>query len=338
MLGRCPPRRGFVLIAVLWLTVGAATLGLTVVLAAREAVATARNRMDATRAFWFAEDCLERARTAIGDVLLDPHRAADADADVSSIWLRLDRAVRGHTTLDAEDCRVTLEPAGARLNINSGSEAALRRLFLGARLDEARADSLAAAVADWRDQDSIVRPLGAERGHYHAIGRALPRDGPFADIRELHRVRDWNAALDALVTVEPDLVCLYHAPPAVLAALPGFTPELVDLILARRVEAEPIHGLNELVDQLPESARESLLARYAEAAAAITTEPEAWTVTSRGSAGGLKSGHGAFWRPGADAGSRVPQAGEPPLEIVVEARIVRAGSRAAVVRKRSWRP
>ena len=41
------------------------------------------------------------------------------------------------------------------------------------------------AVLDWRDPDNVPRPHGAEEAWYVGQGRAPPRNGPFADVREL---------------------------------------------------------------------------------------------------------------------------------------------------------
>ena len=62
--------KGFVLLAVLWVMVGAGALGLGLALIARRAVGTAHNRRAATVAMWLAEDCASRAdgtHVPIGD-------------------------------------------------------------------------------------------------------------------------------------------------------------------------------------------------------------------------------------------------------------------------------
>src|SRR5688572_14206189 len=85
------PRRGFALLAVLWVMVSAAALGLTLSLAAREAVATARNRTAAARAMWRAEGCLERSRAAIADAIAGPTFLYQRVEGF--VWLRLDSVV-----------------------------------------------------------------------------------------------------------------------------------------------------------------------------------------------------------------------------------------------------
>src|SRR3712207_133644 len=81
-------RRGFVLLAVLWLLTGLASLGLVLSLAGREAVGTTSNRMGLARARWVAEGCVEVTRAVMGEALNEPAQAAAA-------WRAFDDVVRG---------------------------------------------------------------------------------------------------------------------------------------------------------------------------------------------------------------------------------------------------
>ncbi len=64
--------------------------------------------------------------------------------------------------------------------------------------------------------------------------------------------------------------------------------------------------------RLSPAARATLVSRYADLARLTVTEPDAWILESRATAG------------------------EPAVTEVVELRLVRAGTRAAIVRKRRW--
>jgi protein involved in polysaccharide export with SLBB domain len=79
-----------------------------------------------------------------------------------------------------------------------------------------------------------------------------------------------------------------------------------------RMRGERVAELAAFVGGLSPSARDEAMRRYPELSAAIVAEPEAWIVRAAGSAG------------------------EPAARRVVEARLVRAGARAAVVRRRTW--
>jgi type II secretory pathway component PulK len=302
---------GFALLAVLWVMVSVAALGLAVSLAGRETVGAAHNRVSLIRATWLAEGCVERARAVIADALAEtPVQAPGGHAG----WRSLDRTVLGARLVAEAGCDVRLEAGGTTIDVNSASEGVLRRFAALHRIPPARADSLVAALLDWRDADQVARPGGAERREYEAAGLHPPRDGPLADIRELRRVRGWMELpeLDALFGVERDRISLEHAPLPVLAALPGFTAEAVARVAERRLRDAPIQDLASLAGELSAGARDSLLAHYPELVAATTTEPDAWLVIGR-------------------AGS-----GSPVVRVTVELRLVRAGGRAAVVRRRSW--
>lgn len=303
---------GFALLAVLWIMVGVAALGVAVMLAGREAVHAARNRNDLEVARWQAEDCLERARAAVHEVLTLPE-AGGMGRDAPS-WATLDRAVAASPLVAEPRCDVRMRPLGARVDVNRTEPERLRTLFVAAGIPPASADSLADAVADWRDPDDIPRPLGAEAAWYRAQGRPPPRDGAFADPRELRRVRGWAAwpALDTLVDVEAARVPVNHAAPAVLASLPGFGTEAVARVLEMRWRGERIGELLVLDGALSPPARDAFRRGYAELVGVATPEPEAWIVEARGAVGA------------------------PPLTQVVQVRLVRAGRRAAVVRRKTW--
>lgn len=236
MTARC--RGGFALISVLWIVVGVSALAMAGSLAAREAVASARNRADLADAAWRAEGCLERGRAAMSQAL----KAARNEGPGSGTWDRMDRAVRESPLLAGSGCTVEMIAAGAALDVNSTPDDAIHRALTAHGVPAARADSLVDALGDWRDADSVPRPRGAERGWYRANARRAPRDGPLADARELVLVRGFDAVpgVEALLCTEPGRVPLGHAPAAVLASLPGFTPEAVARVVDIRSRGEAI--------------------------------------------------------------------------------------------------
>jgi general secretion pathway protein K len=303
-------RRGFALVSVLWVIVGVSALALTANLAAREAVAAARNRADLTEATWLAEDCHARVRAAADAALAEELRAV---RDLTA-WRRLDRIVAESPLLAGAPCTVEMIPAGARLDVNAVSDETVLRLLLALGVAPSRADSMVDALADWRDPDDESRPHGAERAWYVANGLRPPRNGPLAHVRELRRVRGWDGVpgLDEYLDVEPGRVAVNHAPLPVLAALPGFTPEAVDRVAELRMRGVEITELGGFAGSLSPSARDAFLRQYAELAAVAVTEPDAWIVRSTGAVG------------------------TPAAVAVLETRLVRAGARAAVVRRRTW--
>ncbi|HEX6807361.1 MAG TPA: hypothetical protein VF118_05195 [Gemmatimonadaceae bacterium] len=307
--------KGFVLLAVLWVMVGVGALGLGLALMARRAAGTAYNRRAATAAMWLAEDCASRAEAAIGEVLRprggDTTSSADAER---ATWSRLDEAVASSSDLGHAPCSVGMRPTGTTIDINTADDSLLAHLFIALGNGSALADSLADAILDWRDADDVPRPSGAERNWYVAQGRGAPRNAPFADVRELRRVRGFEerVGLDSVLGVEPDRMVLDRASLAVIAALPGFTAEAVAHVAEHRARGIPIPDLLSLGAELSPASRAALLADYPELVRLTTAEPDAWMLTARATVG------------------------TPAVTYVLELRLVRAGNRAAVVRRRTW--
>ena len=307
-------RDGFVLLAVLWVMVGVTALGLALSLAARNAIRSAENRRAATIAAWRAEGCAERARSVIEEVLDGRSAGAGSLSPYPRAgWRTLDRTLAESPLMRANGCAVELRAAGSTIDVNSASEELLRSFFTALDLPEARADSFADALLDWRDADDVPRPSGAEREWYKREGRTTPRNAPLEDARELADIRGFDAlpGIDSLLGVEPGRIDLGHAPLPVIAALPGFGSEAVARVAEERVRGVAPTDLLSFAARLSPNARSALVARYADLVRLTVVEPDAWILTSRA------------------------RAGEPAITAVLELRLVRAGSRAAIVRRRS---
>jgi type II secretory pathway component PulK len=298
-------RRGFLLLAVLWVLVGLAGLGLALNMAGRDAVATAQSRVSLARAHWLAEACVEMARAVGTEALAETGEAA---------WRGLDTVVASSPLLASTGCALDVRAAGTTLDVNGADAEQLRRLFVALGALPASADSLVDALLDWRDADHEVRPNGAERAWYEVQHRFLPRDGPIADGHELVRVRGLDSleGIDSLLGVETGRVVLSRAPLPVIAALPGFSEDAVLRIGELRDQGPLPAELLTLAGSLSPSARDSLAARYAEVVPLVTIYPDAWIIT-------------------ADA-----RDGDSPAVAFVEVRLARAGARIAILRHRTW--
>jgi general secretion pathway protein K len=300
-------RGGFVLLAVLWVLVGLASLGLALSLVGRDAISATQNRVSLARAHWLAEGCVSVVRAVAATELADPTRADAA-------WRTLDEVVASSPLMGNTGCDLSVRPAGATLNVNTADAAQLRRAFLAMLVMPMSADSLVDAILDWRDPDDDSRPNGAERAWYQERERFTPRNGPIADVRELGRIRglDQLSGLDSVFGVESGRIPLGRAPRAVLMALPGFTEELTDRIVEMRERRALPADLLTLAGALSPSARDSLSARYAEVVPLVTMEPDVWIVTASA------------------------RDGVSPAIATVEVRLARSAARAAVLRHRSW--
>lgn len=310
-----PSNRGFVLLAVLWVMVGVSTVGFGLALLARRATGTSHNRRAAAVAMWLAEDCANRVEAAIGDALT--HRAQDSARTTEVTlrsWSRLDQAVATSPFVGGAPCGLAMRPAGTTIDVNTADDSLLVRLFVALGNAPVAADSLAAAIFDWRDGDDMARPAGAEASWYLAQGLMPPRNADLADVRELARIRGFAQlpGLDSVLGVEPYRIVLDRAPLAVIAALPGFTNEAVARVAEHREHSVPISDLLSLSAELSPAGRAAMLSDYPDLVRLTTAEPDAWLLTARGTAG------------------------TPPVTVVLELRLVRAGDRAAIVRRRTW--
>jgi general secretion pathway protein K len=300
-------RRGFALLIVLWVMVGIAVLALAAMLTGRSALATAKNRTELSAAQWRAEGCIERVRAAAHEALT----SIQPDA-VIAVWDSLDRVLVSSPLIVNTSCTITARAVGAALNMNTADATALNRLFVALGIRPARADSLTDALLDWRDADSLARPLGVERSWYIAAHRVPPRDSDFVDPRELLLVRGFEHFADTITMfgVEPARIPLGHAPLPVLASLPGFTPEALIRVSDLRTRRVRLPELIALSGTLPKDARETLIAHYAELSRQTTPEPEGWIVAAQ------------------------VTGGSPAVTAITEVYLARAGTRVAVLRRR----
>jgi type II secretory pathway component PulK len=206
---------------------------------------------------------------------------------------------------------VELRPLGERLDANRADGPSLRRLFVAAGESPAASDSVADAILDWRDADDEPRPAGAEGGDYPDSPR--PRNAPFANVRELQRVRGLSRrGAHTLLAVDEGPVCLAHATRVVLASLPGATPALVERIVQAREGADAGPALRALADQLSFT-RDSGGAPTGGVAGMIAiSEPVHWVLRSSA------------------------EQGNPAVTAVVELIVAPLPPRVAVVRRRTW--
>lgn len=297
-------RRGFALSLVLWMIVGVAALGMGLVTTGRSSLRATTNRVLLARGAWVAEGCIEVVRAVVDDTLLSPAEAAEG------AWRALDTIVVQSPLLAG--CDLDVRPAGAVLDVNMASAVQLSLVVrsLGASVEQA--DSVADAILDWRDADDLARASGAEASWYRERALLSPRNGPIAAPLEISRIRGVSSisGVDLLLGVEPGRILIGRASAEMLAALPGFGPEAV----ARGTMFATGRSLRDLLDfsaMLSPPARAELLAHFAELQQHVTLSPDAWIITARAAVG------------------------RPAVASFVEVRMVRAGTRAAIVRHRS---
>jgi len=303
-------RTGYALLAVLWICAGIAALGMAISAAAKDAMTSSLNRIALAQAEWTAHGCLARARARLTRAEsggLDGLAVSSGDA-----WLPPDSILAMEAPDAFGECTMTARSVGARLDVNSADEGLLSRVLGHAGLAPASADSIAAALADWKDADTVPRALGAERGWYEGRGMFPPADGPFSDPREIGLVRGMTSVhWEDLLDVERGAIALNRAPAPILAALPGFTPRAV----ARALELQRNGGLRhfkDIADGLAPRAADEFMDALPRLAPLVTIEPTAWIVRAEASTG------------------------TPTVTVVVEIRLERSGPYGRVTRQRVW--
>jgi hypothetical protein len=309
-------RRGFALLAILWIVVGLSGLALALNLATREAVLASQNRLNSGRAKWMAEGCFATARSIIGSAMASGG-SWFAEGDMPEV---VDDAMADASALVDWPCHVTMRPVGAALDVNQASSAAFGRTLRAAKVPTADADNLALAIVAWRTQRGYSAVTPNSTSPHQADSRVDSARPPFSDTRQLHLVTGFDAAeaivgnVDTLFTTEPGRLLFDWAPAAVLASLPGFTQEVIDEVNILRSQGEPIRRLDGLLLRTSSSGRDSLLAHAAEINALTTMRPDGWILTVTAASGQ-----------------------SPTVEARIEARLTIAGGVVAMVwRRESW--
>ncbi len=93
-------------------------------------------------------------------------------------------------TVAGTPVRVSLAPAQTRLDINMANDEAWMALFTSLGEPDTTARRLTDQILDWRDNDEMTRPQGAERTDYPTGSRKSPENRPFVSVTELVQVLD----------------------------------------------------------------------------------------------------------------------------------------------------
>jgi len=188
-LRRRRARRGFALIAVLWVVTigGMLLLGVNRIVSAD--LTMARNELESVRAHWLARSGVERAMA----VLADDSRVADGGWDLwysdedSFNQVELIGGVFSVTApppamADPATVRYGLVDLAGRLDLNTAQGKQFGELV---DLESWQV----AAIIDWRDNDNDSQPGGAEALHYQQLPYPYEiRNGPFQSTDELRLV------------------------------------------------------------------------------------------------------------------------------------------------------
>jgi len=219
-------QRGFIIVAVLWILAALATLALIYSMYAREAALNFVGHDERLQAEALAESGVELAAYQL-----------TAQANLQPL--------QGHFSFRQGTAAVSVKfrCENSLIDLNFAPEQVLSGLLIGVGVQPDDAVAYADRIIAWR----TPLPAGtndAEAAIYEATGKSYgPRHGPFQDPNELGLVAGLPAALvDRVlpyVTVysgRPEVNVL-AAPPQVLAALPGLTPDRLQLLVNLRANA-----------------------------------------------------------------------------------------------------
>jgi general secretion pathway protein K len=183
---------GIALIAVLSTLILLSVIAALLSFETRTEARIARNVVDNAAARAAADAGIERA-------ILDLVAAAGTDNDN----FRADGTIYNWRFANSK-VRLSVRDEIGKVNLNQASEVVLAAMLRSVGVDPDKAQSLADAIADFRDPDSFTRPSGAEEADYQAAGLAWgPKNAPFEALEELQNVLGMTAAIYELLA--PDL-------------------------------------------------------------------------------------------------------------------------------------
>lgn len=171
--GRC--WQGFALVSVLWLIVLLSVLAMGLSYTSRQSTQAMISLVGGTEARYLAEGGVQLVTMNL--LSRDPADRLLADGEIIDVPLP-----GGHV-------EVTVSDENGKVDINAAREPLLARLFYSLDVDQAIADALADAIADFRDEDDLTRLNGAEDADYLAAGMLSgAKDAPFTSVEELQQV------------------------------------------------------------------------------------------------------------------------------------------------------
>ena len=174
--------RGLALISVLWVVALLSVLAIGILHTGRTDAQLARNLVEAAQAEALADGAIEVA-------------LAHLMAPISSGGWRQDGATYGWRT-DGGEVRVRITEEAGKIDLNAAPDELLVALLQASGLERTEAARLAATIIDFRDEDKLPGPGGAEDPDYLRAGAPHgARDASFYIIDELQQVLGVSAAV-----------------------------------------------------------------------------------------------------------------------------------------------
>jgi general secretion pathway protein K len=246
-LVRSRDQAGIALVLVLWVLVLLSAMAVSLALTQRLELAMTANVKEEREA---------RALVAAGIEFMTLQLLLQRGQPESEDW-PADGLVRPWA-FEGHPIGVAATPETARIDLNMATPEMLESLLRSVGLEDADVQRLRDVIVDWRDGDDQHLLNGAEDPEYDSAG--LPygaKDANFESVEELRQLLGMTP--EAYARISPALtvhsarrtVNPLFAAPAVLAALPGMTPEelqaylqLRDMNRQQRLPVPPPAGVN----------------------------------------------------------------------------------------------
>lgn len=225
-------QRGIAFVLVMWVIAMLSVLLGSFALVARTEGLQSRHLFDTTTARYAAEAGLNLAIYGLSKS--DPQQKWVADGRPYMFMF------------DGAEVEISITDDSGKIDINAADTVSLKNLFVGAGVEEAKAEELADAIQDWRDPDDLTQPHGAERGDYSAAGLPYsPRNAPFETLSEIQQVFGMDYALYA--KIEPAITMFSgrstpsaaYAPMEAMMAIPGMTADQARQLIEERQHLAP---------------------------------------------------------------------------------------------------
>lgn len=219
--------RGAALIVVLWLLAALSLSAATFASAMRTEITVGRNEIANANARALADAGIYRGIVALVDI--DGEEVWPTDGDVQEF------------EFGGANIAVSLHSETGKIDLNAASLELIEGLMQSVGLEPRDAEAVAEAILDWRDEDGLKRPRGAETATYEAEN--LPygaKNGRFESVDELQQVMGISRRLFRRLA---PLVTIYSGSEGIdqgvasretLLALPGVDRAEVEALLEIR--------------------------------------------------------------------------------------------------------
>jgi general secretion pathway protein K len=216
------PRRGVVLMTVLWSIALLSALAMAAAVTFRGFAGVMVVERDRVQGDALLSAGLETAAGIIN---------SSGDAPLMNIEMSVNLA--------AGTVRLHLNDEGGRIDVGKAPAIVLAALLRSVGAKEAAANDVAQRIVERRTAGNRTKPDPAPGSPNSAAGAPRADQQPFSDVRQLQFIPgmspDWVAALEPLATVfGGETVNPLTAPPGVIAALPGIGKDQVDAFLNTR--------------------------------------------------------------------------------------------------------